>query len=63
MWSDAADDNTQGIRAVKRDVPADELTTLAKRQAYLKRVVRLTETLANHMERIDRAIIAVASKL
>lgn len=63
MWSDAADDNTQGIRAVKRDVPVDELATLAKRRAYLKKVVRLTETIANHMERIDRAIIAGASKL
>ncbi len=56
MWSDAADDYTQGIRAVKEDVPADELTTLAKRRAYLKKVARLTETIAKRMGQVDRAI-------
>lgn len=56
MWSDAADDYTQGIRAVKEDVPVDELTTLAKRRAYLKKVTRLTETIAKRMGQVDRAI-------
>jgi hypothetical protein len=63
MWSDAADDDTQGIRAVKEDVPADELTTLAKRRAYLKKVVRLTETIAKRMKQVDRAITDGVAKL
>lgn len=63
MWSDAADDDTQGIRAVKMDVPVDELTTLAKRRAYLKKVVRLTETISKRMEQVDRAIRDGVAKL
>lgn len=63
MWSDAADDDTQGIRAVKQDVPVDELTTVAKRRAYLKKVARLTETIAKRMKQVDRAIIDGVAKL
>lgn len=63
MWSDAAYDSEEGICAVKLDVPVDELTTLAKRRAYLKKVVRLTETISKRMEQVDRAIRDGVAKL
>lgn len=63
MWSDAAYDSEQGICAVKMDVPVDDLTTLAKRRAYLKKVVRLTETISKRMEQVDRAIRDGVAKL
>ena len=63
MWSDSAYDSEHGICAVKLDVPVDELTTLAKRRAYLKKVVHLTETISKRMEQVDRAIRDGVAKL
>ena len=63
VWSDEADDSTQGIRVIKEDVPFEDLDTLKKRRAYLKCVTRLTENLAKQMGNLDSVIKAGWDKL
>ena len=53
VWSANSD---QGINVIKEDVPIDTLDTVKKRKAYLKRVAKVTETLASKMVSLDLAI-------
>jgi hypothetical protein len=48
--------NAVGIPVIEEVVPIDKLDTVKKRKAYLKRVAKVTETLASKMATLDLAI-------
>lgn len=60
VWSSY---NTVGIPVIKEDVPIDKLDTVKKRKAYLKRVAKVTETLASKMATLDDAIYKGTGKI
>ena len=60
VWSSY---DEHGILVIQEDVPFDELDTVKKRKAYLKRVARVTETLASKMVILDSAISKGTEKI